>query len=199
MTAHVSAVEFEVFAAGGRLGFNRFREELYVSNPSYDYSYVLSLKYRQWFKVPWYVRQDEPGSTIAMIPSGTTTFNLLDLENELAGHVDFHLQTRPFSYGYSYSHIHRIVALMRAELSATYGDKVVVALYGSDDLIRWNLLAYAGREGTTPAALALSQVRTPTSARSWRYYTVCIGGKTGTDTELGPVIVDYQTVLRRLG
>ena len=112
--------------------------------------------------------------------------------------------------GYRYIHMHRIVSMVRARLSGTAGNKLVVALYGSDDLQDWKLLAYSKRVGRTTSTtdvppvvtdhpLKVSQIRTSPSARSWRYYTVCIGGPVPTDTDLGPVLVDYEPVIRRIG
>ena len=207
VSALVSAVEFEVFCEGAKLAYNRFREEIFVSNPAYDYTYVLSLKYRQWFKVAGCVYQDEPGSTIANIPVSAGAMDVVDLESEVAGHVTFHLQSRPFSYGYQYAHLHRLLSMLRAELSGLAADEVVLALYGSDDLQDWTLLAYAKRAGSTvtegnvtsDVPLRLSQIRTAPASRSWRYHTVCIGGKVHTETEFGPFITDYEVVPRRIG
>ena len=90
-------------------------------------------------------------------------------------------------------------------------DTLIVALYGSDNLQDWNLLTYSQRSGTvttttvdeqtvtTRTPLKVSQVRTPSAARSWRYYTLCIGGRVQTDTDLGPTLVDYDNVIRRIG
>jgi hypothetical protein len=104
----------------------------------------------------------------------------------------------------------RIVSMVRARLSAIAGEKLVVGLYGSENLQDWKLLSYAKRTGTdaqteddppvvTGRPLKVSQIRTTSAARSWRYYTVCIGGIVPTDTDLGPVIVDYEPVIRRIG
>lgn len=207
----LSQVTFEEFVNGrngstqkAKLSFNRFRMELYISNRAYPYTYVLSLKYRQWFKIGKCVWQDESGSDIASAPGATAGhIDVLDLKSEETGSVLVHLQTRPFSMGYRYIHMHRIVSMVRARLSGTAGDKLVVALYGSDDLQDWKLLSYAKRVGRTASntdrPLKVSQIRTAPSARSWRYYTVCIGGQVPTDTDLGPVLVDYEPVIRRIG
>lgn len=207
---NLSQVEFEKFASGdpansigkGRLSYNRFRQEVYVSNASFDYSYILSLKYRQWFKVPYKISQDEPASVLAKTPTyDNNAYNYLDLSAESSTtHVTFHMQSRPFSMGYQYVHMHRLVSQMRAKL--TTGDLVVVGLYGSDDLQEWNLLAYSKRAGaSTP--LKVSQIRTTSAARSWRYYTICIGGTVYAgaedNTDIGPFIVDYEPVVRRIG
>ena len=217
MLLHVSAVPFETFVAnGGRLSYNRFRQEVYVSNPSnqyYQYTYVLSLKYRQWFKVSQQLWQDEPASTIISRPGSTSGYvDVLNMETEDSDHVKIHLQTRPFSMGYQYAHIHRALSMIRAKLSGTpVEDSVVLHLYGSDDLQNWTLLAYAKRSGSTTgsggsvtdAPLYISQLRTPTAARSWRYYTICLTGQVPSagdfQTDVGPFLVDYDAVVRRLG
>lgn len=212
---YLSKVEFKEFVTGGQLGYNRFRMEIFVSNKLYDYTYVLSLKYRQWFKMSKRLWQDEPGSIIInKLGAVLGTISVLDMSDEVTDGGDpllVHLQSRPFSMGYQYSHIHRIVSMVRAKLSSS-DHKIAVGLYGSDDLQRWKLLAYAKRNGTkwdatqeeyADADVFLAQVRTTSSARSWRYYTICIGGEIPVDvdfpTDFGPVIVDYDPVVRRIG
>lgn len=194
VSAFLSKVPFKTYAEGARLSFNRFRMEIFVSNPSYAYTYVLSLKYRQWFKISRTVWQDEPSSEIAATPGGTAgRITVLDLANEVEGGTALvHMQSRPFSFGYRYSHVHRMVAMTRADLSAT--GLLVAALYGSDDLQTWKLLAHSAKEG-----VKVSQMRTASSARSWRYYVVCTGGDAPLDTDFGPFLVDVAPVARRIG
>jgi len=211
VSPYLSSVEFKTFAEGGQLGYNRFRQELFISNASYGYTYVLSLKYRQWFKLSRRLWQDQPGGVIICTPYGTGTISVLDMATEVNGTVLAHMQSRPFSMGYQYIHIRRIVAMIRAKLSGLTGQKLAVAIYGSDNLQDWKLLSYANREGGTDTSgtdpvddpLYISQVRTAPSARSWRYYTICIGGpiQAGGDfhTDIGPVLVDYEPVIRRIG
>lgn len=107
-----------------------------------------------------------------------------------------HLQSRPISFGYAYTHIHRVVDMVRSTLYTGYN--LTVALYGSDDLHSWSLLSYANREGSA-AGLSISQLRTPSTARAWRYYTITIGGIIPIDTDFGPVLLDEQPVVRRIG
>ena len=71
---------------------------------------------------------------------------------------------------------------------------MIVALYGSDDLQNWTLITYAKRSNVT-----ISQIRTAPAGRSWRYYTITLGGTVPTDTDLGPIMVDYKPVIRRIG
>ena len=192
---------FEVYVNGATLSYNRFRDELIVSNTDYFYSYVLSLKYRQWFKIGVKMIQDVPGSNVATVPlPGNTMYNIVDFSDETEDvKALVHLQSRPFSFsGYMYSHIHRAISMVRAALSNT--DVLVVSLYGSDDLQEWVLLSYAGQSSKSQdTPLCISQLRTPPAARSWRYYTICIGGTIPTDTDFGPVMLEYQPVIRRLG
>lgn len=205
VSALVSQVTFEEFVNGtvsgtkARLSFNRFRMELLISNPSYPYTYVLSLKYRQWFKIGKRVWQDQAGSDIAITPgSASGLINIVDLSTEVTAQVLVHMQTRPFSMAYGYIHMHRIVSLVRAKLASANGDKLIVGLYGSEDLQDWHLLAYSKRDGGN-GTIQVSQIRTAPSARSWRYYTVCIGGPVQPDADFGPILVDYEPVIRRIG
>ena len=216
VSPYLSKVEFKVFTQAGQLSYNRYRMELLISNPAYSYTYVLSLASLQWYKLSRRLWQDEPGSgTISQPGSTTGTITVMDMSSEVSfDHIPrlIHLQSRPFSMGYCYSHIHRIVTMMRVMLK-NGNHKVTTSLYGSDDLQHWNLLSYGTWSGKTefdPSSeeyvdtpLALSQLRTPSAARSWRYYTVCIGGFIPTDpdfpTDIGSVLVDYQPVNRRIG
>ena len=287
---------FEEYTQEAKLIYNRFRDELIISNAKYFYSYVLSLKYRQWFKVGYHLAQDEMGGiarttqlgqsvtfVIPSTPSGSAillttvlsggqirnighavtdeevnnrlllAYNLAQEWNADSGFGDYvvathqlgtdvtltltvvqgyykpivkaildidtldtweypfempkvvsfadevegtdvlvHLQSRPFSYGYQYSHVHRLVSMIRANLSSN--DHLFVALYGSDNLQDWSLLSYADRTNTK-----VSQIRTAPSARSWRYYTITIGGTAPQETDFGPTIIDYEPVIRRIG
>lgn len=178
---------------GATLSYNRYRDELFISNTAFDYSYVLSLKYRQWFKMDLKVVQDVVGDAILMKPVGTDLWRVLDLSDESEDtSVLVHLQTRPFSMGYQYIHVHRLISMVRAALSTD--DLLIVGLYGSDDLQNWKLLSYASRSG-----VEISQIRTPSAARSWRYYTLCIGGTCPSDTDFGTTLFEYRPVIRRLG
>ena len=195
----VSFEDYVSLGSGAKLAYNRYRDELFISNPDYDYCYVLSLKYRQWFKMTYKLEQDAVGDDIVKIPVSSGVWRVLDLSDEIEetspnvpASVLVHLQSRPFSMGYQYIHVHRVVAMIRATLANA--DKLVVALYGSDDLQNWKLLSYADR-----ADVQFSQIRTPSAARSWRYYTITIGGTTPVDTDFGTVMFEYQPVVRRIG
>ena len=57
--------------------------------------------------------------------------------------------------------MHRIVSMVRARLSGTAGDKVVAALYGSDDLTTWEAVKTGTHESGTPAAQAQGTAEKP--------------------------------------
>lgn len=191
LNPYESAVSFEQFTKGAALAYNRYRDELIISNPGHPYSYVLSLKYRQWYKIAQSLSQDVVGSNIAR--QGDTIYDFSDEREKTT--ILVHLQSRPLSFAYQYSHIHRIVAMIRATLSSQVDlQALTVALYGSDDLQTWKLLSYANRHNTS-----FSQIRTAPAARSWRYYTITISGNVPEDTDFGPVLIDYEPVIRRIG
>ncbi len=324
-----SQVPFDEYVSGAELSYNRYRDEIFVSNPRHNYTYVLSLRLKQWFKVDYTISQNVVGSNLAFVApfsgrvgiaemasswlmngservlefrlslepnyelygfsfsftrgdetlteflervkqafplrlldtdfmhigffdyeiytrdnteyvkfivevhrywsNGTSMIEayvdnfcgyvsvgvndpetgfdpliteMLDvgngdmvdmsLEDDSVSNVTLHFQTRPFSIGYQYTHIHRIISMVRAHLSSS--DVLVLSLYGSDDLQNWKLLSYADRSNVT-----ISQIRTPSAARSWRYYTICFGGKSPLDIDYGDTLVDYQPVVRRIG
>ena len=189
-----SQAAFDRYLEGASLSYNRFRNELYVSNSEFGYTYALSLTYRQWFKIEGNIAQDVPGSNIANVFLDGGLLRIMDFSVEEDDYVLVHMQSRPFSVGYQYAHIHRIVSMVRANLNNAT-NKLIVALYGSDNLQDWTLVAFAARKN-----VKVSQIRTHPAGRSWRYYTICIGGEVYTvDTDLGPVMVDYESVVRRIG
>ena len=314
VSAVESQVPFEEFVVGASLSYNRYRDELMICNAGYAYTYVLSLKYRQWFKFGCQVFQflvggniawtnpdvyafaetklakiqqltqqladelrlsltiggtsytlnfdftqteqttladlqselqraldtrfagtvlsgvqvritgsrltaqvllsfpksildntglsgtlasfDNSGRTPVMMSSESFVFtkvmNVIDLSQEDSGEMLVHLQSRPISFSYGYSHIHRMVSMIRAVLASSH--ELIPAVYGSDDLTNWTLISYAKRSNVT-----ISQIRTASAARSWRYYTIVIGGVAPTDTDFGPIMVDYKPVIRRIG
>ena len=127
-------------------------------------------------------------------------YDILNFSDELeTGTLTVHLQSRPLSYGYQYAHIHRVVDMVRTSLVYNTHN-ITVSLYGSDDLHTWTLLTYANRkdmDSTKP--LHISQLRTAPAARSWRYYTIVIGGIIPIDTDFGPVLIESEPVVRRIG
>lgn len=192
-----SQVTFEEFVSGAHLVYNRHRDELIISNPTHIYSYVLSLKYRQWFKITGRFTQDSIGGDISRsvrFYSGQFIGTVVDFSDETENTTTpVHLQSRPFSFTPSmYSHIHRVVSFIRGDLGED--EILIVALYGSDNLQDWKLLAYSDRTD-----VKFSQIRTPAAARSWRYYTICISGTIPTETDFGATMVEYIPVTRRIG
>ena len=311
ITGLESAVPFDEFVRGASLSYDRYRDEIIVSNPDYRYSYVLSLKYRQWHKISQSVYQPAAGNDIVMdhslvagsvqIPTsvygissvtvsltvGTTTYSVthavsqdetwedivsalhtewgsqygntpmagvlfttytyrylnhhmpvtargitvtlppsvksadgvsgavsyvesdvptqraltifiknraydLSVEDNTAGNMLVHLQSRPLGSLGLYIHVHRLISFVNSDL--TSGGRLVLAIYGSDDLHTWNLLSYAER-----ANVKVAQLRTPSAARSWRYYTITVGGIVPKDTDFGPLMLEYVPVGRRIG
>jgi len=312
MDDYLSDAPFADFLKGASLAYNRYRDEVIVSNEEYGYSYVLSLKYRQWFKVSVWISQDEPGDTIAVRKGQQTAYGVFNpfwmrpdtllltiwaggqkyqvtvetengdsiddimgrlesamatafpelsrlhgtsfeyeknqymgqyivpveftfpldaevsscnistyAETETMNDVDFslvphkqvidfsqemdtlpgggrpvigvHLQSRPISFGYQFSHLRRAIEMVSAEL--TDSDYLNFAVYGSNNLRDWKLLTYAHRN----ADAVISQLRTSPAARSWRYYTLVVTGDVKADTDFGPFLYEYDPVIRRLG
>ena len=121
------------------------------------------------------------------------TMSVIDLSEPGEGLVKVHLQTRPLSPGqYMYTHIHRVVQMVRSALGNTCN--LTVSLYGSDDLKEWVLLSCAQRTNVN-----VSQIRTNPAPRSWRYYTIVVGGIVLRDTDFGPVLMDFTQSVRRIG
>lgn len=121
------------------------------------------------------------------------SLNVIDLSQTVSGLVKVHLQTRPLSPGqYMYTHIHRVVQMVRSALGNTCN--LTVSLYGSDDLKQWVLLSCAQRTNVN-----VSQIRTNPAPRSWRYYTIVVGGIVLRDTDFGPVLLDFTQSVRRIG
>lgn len=137
------------------------------------------------------------GISLEMTIASTTDDDTIEsISTQTPANITAHLQSRPISFGYQYAHIHRVVDMVRSTLRSA--NNLTVALYGSDDLHSWTLLSYANRGGNA-AGLSISQLRTPSTARAWRYYTITIGGIIPVDTDFGPVLLDEAPVVRRIG
>ena len=111
-----------------------------------------------------------------------------------------HLESRPMAPGsYMFTHVYRIVQLVRAALEGN--DNLTVALYGSDDLQNWRLLTNAQRKNkvTSETPLQLSQIRSGMAGRSWRYFKFTVGGIVDSETDFGPLLMDYLVPGRRIG
>lgn len=108
-----------------------------------------------------------------------------------------HLESRPVSFGYAFSHILRTVLLIKARLQALSG-VVAISVFGSDDLFSWTCIS-TGQKKSAMEGLLINRIRNNRAAKSWRYYKVCIGGHVPTDADIGPIIVDWNAINRRIG
>lgn len=83
---------FDVFLKGAVLSFNRYRAEIIVSSPHYNYSYVLSLKYRQWFKIAHRFTQSTVGGDIIIglvgIDTASSDYCVLNCANAMPDDPD---------------------------------------------------------------------------------------------------------------
>lgn len=87
-----SQVPFDEFLKGAVLSFNRYRAEIIVSSPHYNYSYVLSLKYRQWFKIAHRFTQSTVGGDIIIglvgIDTASSDYCVLNCANAMPDDPD---------------------------------------------------------------------------------------------------------------
>ena len=87
-----SQVPFDEFLKGAVLSFNRYRAEIIVSSPYYNYSYVLSLKYRQWFKIAHRFTQSTVGGDIIIglvgIDTASSDYCVLNCANAMPDDPD---------------------------------------------------------------------------------------------------------------
>lgn len=109
ISPYVSNPEFRDYVIGASLSFDQWEDDLIVSNRNYAYSYVLSLKHRQWFKISERITQSNVGDKIGMREisssggtAATETFGLYDLLPADTKHYAKLNYFEDFDHGFDY-------------------------------------------------------------------------------------------------
>lgn len=112
ISPYVSNPEFRDYVIGASLSFDQWEDDLIVSNRNYAYSYVLSLKHRQWFKISERMSQSNVGDKLALRETSssggtaaTETFGLYHLFDANTTNVKHYAKLNyfeDFDHGFDY-------------------------------------------------------------------------------------------------
>ena len=191
---YLSNQDFSDFVTSSSLTYDQLHNELIIGSgdEAIPYSYVLNLDTKLYHKVPMRFLENSSSNRYSIVEQGGI-LNIVNMYDESSKDVPILLQSRPFQLETFHSHIQRLILLADADLS---GDKqnLRLAVFGSDDLKNWKCIIASQKMN-----VALRQIRTNKSPKSYRDYVILITGTVSTDTDLADFIADYTVVNRRLG
>lgn len=190
----LSERRFEFFINKAKLAYDQLQNELYISSDDYPYSYVFNLDTKQYHKVTKKLLNVQNGARYA-IQEVLGSRSIVDLHNEGSGNSVVFLQSRPMSLEALYTHIQRMILLVDADLD--YKEKrqhLCLSVFASDNLHDWKCIISSQKHD-----VALRQIRTNKSAKSYKDYIIVISGFVSTETDISDLIADYSVVNRRLG
>lgn len=110
---------------------------------------------------------------------------IIDRSRPVDANKTIHIQTRPISFSDVYSTISRTVLYCRALLSQA--DNLSMYIFASNNLHDWCCVAAAQKSG-----ISIDHIRTMRVAKSYKHYTIIIGGKVYSNTELGNIAIDLK-------
>lgn len=175
--------------------YDQLHNEVIISNNSgdYEYSYVLNLDTRTYYKIlRRYIAGSNSSKYAIQIESGNKTIVKMYEEN-FSSNASIMLQSRPVQFDSFFTHIQRLILLADTKLSGET-QHLFFSVFGSDDLANWKCIISAQKANTV-----LRQIRTNKAPKSYRDYVILITGIVPTDTDISDIIADYTVVQRRLG
>lgn len=130
-----------------------------------------------------HVNRFSGGKDLTMEPGDYV--QIIDRSRPVDANKTIHIQTRPISFSDVYSTISRAVLYCRALLSQA--DNLSMYIFASNNLHDWCCVAAAQKSG-----ISIDHIRTMRVAKSYKYYTIIIGGKVYSNTELGNIAIDLK-------
>lgn len=203
MGGAVSSVVFTDYIKAASVAYNYRAQEIVVSNPSFQYSYVYGIESGQWHKI-----FDKADSFANVYPDmyAICGNRILDLNNFHRSVADICLVTRPLKMGTS---VHKRVlqaalrGIVKRSLSDLYlrgepvmfrGDSVSifsdVGMYilGSNDAEHFSLVAK--KEMMVDIRDLVTKMN---KTRSYKYFMVCLVGGVRTDVSLNCIEMTVDT------
>lgn len=145
-------------------------------------SLKINLQYDDYITIS--VQQPSGGKDVTMEPGDYV--QIVDLSKTIHTDQVIHIQTRPFSLDDSYTVISRAILYCRAILASS--DNLSMYIFASNNMYDWQCVAASQKSG-----ISIDHIRTLRVARSYKYYTIIIGGKIYSNSELGNIMIDIRT------
>lgn len=184
---YLCSVPFLTYLSGARIAYDYKREEILISNSTYKYSWVYSLKFNTWFKIS---EVFERFVSVYPVVYGYHTEDSIYRQCNMSEEVylelrPIHLETRPMKFGSrNFKKLHRM--LLDGMINNNIDNPFSIYLFGSTDGSKW----YLFNNGNTFTA------RTPLligrSAFSCLMYILVCGGKVDEETYFTTLDVEVE-------
>ncbi|MCM1031542.1 MAG: hypothetical protein NC410_08920 [Oscillibacter sp.] len=169
ITSNVSRVDFREYIREAVIGYDIVHDELIVSNPEYQYSYVYSFEGRMWHKITEVFKDFQRNICLR---KAFNEFDVCDVRLEDEGNLPVWIQTRPInvdSFGFKtiyHSALRGELKPLPEDMKKYYGCYV----FASNDLSNWVCVAQK------ITATHLNHAILTRIGKSFRYFMVLTGG-----------------------
>jgi len=195
VTDFISSVPFTTYLASAKMAHDTLNQELIISNPTYKYSYVYSLKYNLWYKISESFNSfmqnypDVSGYKTGVAGNYYGLYSLIEEENT---YPPVHILTRPIKLQPGFKRID--TAFLRGYAHMKAGKGFGFLLFGSLDGQEYYLL-----NGRKPLGEMLD-IELRHTTMTCRYFIIVAGGLCDEDSFIThfELIYDgrFQTKLR---
>ena len=184
----VTNEEFGFFLPNARIGYVPNKKEIYITNPTYNYSYIYNVEFQVWYKTDAtynYFITDFPNIY------GEYDGVVYDLQLDAWQDQNVLLQTRPMELAENaLSSIQKIVFDSRLlRMTSDPSIYMGVYLYGSNDYLNWRFL-----DGKQVNLQNFNNLYISEQHASYRYYIFIFAGKIGnySSTNINLLDIDYE-------
>lgn len=193
----VSTIYFPEYLKGAKVGYNYQEQEIIVANPSYEYSYVYSLRTGQWHKISEKIDNFINSYPYTWILRGSSIYDMNVIERSVATIM---LMTRPIKMGIlTYKRILQTAlrGIVKQSSSVLYlrGEPLLLRgqelglfsncgmyMLGSNDAEHFNLVAK--KEMMEDIRDLVTKMN---KSKAYKYYMLCLVGGVRTDVSLNYV------------
>lgn len=193
----ISGETFIQFLAGSTIAYEPVKNELYICNPAYKYTYVFSFEFAAYFKIKAQFRNliNQYNKLIAVGPGTGIIYNLSN-EKTYAPNLyqDIFIETNAIvlSDKTILKNIKRAVTQLKAKMNTTQGEESFImtfSLFASNDDINYQHVATSQRINSFES-IGLR------NTASFRYYRIIIVGQVSTDSVIQRLDVSYEDKFR---
>lgn len=172
----ISQVDFRTYLNNAKLIYDTYKEEIIVSNTSYKYSYVYSLRNKLWHKISGTYISFSNRYALRYVTDSLS--DLVDLNTEATtGTAVIHAQSSVLKLdAEGYKKIER--AILRANITPEQNKRFGLYLFASDDLLSWKLIA------VTQKVTSTSHIRLERVQKAYKYFIVAAGGNVSVNTNI---------------
>lgn len=177
ITDYISSVDFKKYLPEAKMAYDSEHQELIISNSTYSYSYIYSLKYNLWYKISEsfeHFVQDYPAVCGYQAGEVEDQYRMKDLTEEENTYQPLHILTRPIKLQIGFKKI--MSAILRGYTHTKAGKGFGFLLFGSVDNQEYHVL-----NGRKPLGeiFDIDLQHTPLTCK---YFIIVAGGLCDEDT-----------------